>query len=215
MAPAGWHRYGVVLLFVAASFVVQGVVPTTGWTGLLSVALSGATLLSACMAVRARIWVMGLAAVLVASVIIASTVDLIATGSINEAAVRLFNGLMVALVPPGLVVGVVRSIRGHRAVTIEAVIGVLCVYVLIGMFFAFIYGAMDRLGGGPVFVSGAPATSSNCLYFSFTTLTTVGYGDLTTRTDLLHTLAVTEALLGQIYLVTVVALIVSNLGRRR
>ena len=56
---------------------------------------------------------------------------------------------------------------------------------------------------------------SQCLYFSFTTLTTVGYGDLTARTDLGHTLAVFEALIGQIYLVTVVSLIVSNLGRAR
>jgi hypothetical protein len=69
-----------------------------------------------------------------------------------------------------------------------------------------------------VFAGGQPATVSNCLYFSFTTLTTVGYGDLATRSSLGHTLSVFEALLGQIYLVTVVSLIVSNLGapgRRR
>jgi hypothetical protein len=52
------------------------------------------------------------------------------------------------------------------------------------------------------------------VYFSFTTLTTAGFGDLTARTDLGHTLTVFEALIGQIYLVTVVSLIVSNLGRR-
>ena len=55
----------------------------------------------------------------------------------------------------------------------------------------------------------------NCLYFSFVTLTTVGYGDVLTRSDLGHTLAVTEALVGQIYLVTVVALLVSDLGSLR
>jgi hypothetical protein len=53
------------------------------------------------------------------------------------------------------------------------------------------------------------------LYFSFTTLTTVGYGDLTARTNLGHTLSVSEALFGQIYLVTIVSLIVANLGRSR
>jgi hypothetical protein len=66
-----------------------------------------------------------------------------------------------------------------------------------------------------VFAGGAMATTSHCLYFSFTTLTTVGYGDLTARSDLGHTIAVTEALVGQIYLVTVVALLVSDVGRRR
>jgi Ion channel len=47
------------------------------------------------------------------------------------------------------------------------------------------------------------------------TLTTVGYGDVTARSNLGHTIAVTEALIGQIYLVTVVALLVANLGLRR
>ena len=81
------------------------------------------------------------------------------------------------------------------------------------MLFAFVYGAIDHLGGNPVFAGGQEATVSRCLYYSFTTLTTVGYGDFTTRSDLGHTLSVFEALLGQIYLVTVVSLIVSNLGR--
>ncbi|MDX6661529.1 MAG: hypothetical protein QOJ55_2351, partial [Solirubrobacteraceae bacterium] len=54
-----------------------------------------------------------------------------------------------------------------------------------------------------------------CLYFSFTTLTTVGYGDLTARTTRGHTVAVIAALIGQIYLVTVVATIVGNVGSRR
>jgi hypothetical protein len=92
---------------------------------------------------------------------------------------------------------------------------VLALYLLLGMLFALVYGAMDRLGGDPVFAGGQAATASNCLYFSFTTLTTVGYGDLVARTDLGHTLAVSEALIGQIYLVTVVSVLVSNLGRSR
>jgi len=66
-----------------------------------------------------------------------------------------------------------------------------------------------------VFADGVSATTSNCLYFSFTTLTTVGYGDVLTSSNLGHTIAVTEALVGQIYLVTVVALLVSDLGARR
>lgn len=92
--------------------------------------------------------------------------------------------------------------------------GVLSLYMLMGMFFAFVYGALDRLGGDPFFAEGTPATVANCLYYSFTTLTTVGYGDLVARSDVGHTLSIFEALTGQIYLVTVVSLIVGNLGRR-
>ncbi len=53
------------------------------------------------------------------------------------------------------------------------------------------------------------------LYFSFTTLTTLGYGDLTPAGDVGRMLAITEALIGQVYLVTIVALIVTNLGREQ
>jgi hypothetical protein len=77
-----------------------------------------------------------------------------------------------------------------------------------------LYGAIDRIDGS-FFSQGVAATASRCLYFSFTTLTTVGYGDLTAASNLGHTLAVSEALLGQVYLVTVVSVIVGNLGRRR
>jgi voltage-gated potassium channel Kch len=81
------------------------------------------------------------------------------------------------------------------------------------MLFAFVYGAIDRLADDPFFSGADEATISRCLYFSFTTLTTVGYGDLVAASNLGRTLAIFEALLGQIYLVTVVSLIVSNLGR--
>src|SRR5438876_8314379 len=112
---------------------------------------------------------------------------------------------MVALAPPAIMVGVLRSLRATQTVSLEAVFGVLCVYVLLGMLYAFVYGSIDHLGGeGSFFAGGEPATVSNCLYFSFTTLSTVGYGDFTARTHLGHTLSISEALLGQIYLVTIV-----------
>jgi hypothetical protein len=95
-------------------------------------------------------------------------------------------------------------------------LGVLCLYLLIGMFCAFVYGSVDKLGGAPVFINDVTATTAHCLYSSFVTLTTVGYGDVSTRSDLGHTIAVSEALVGQIYLVTVVAVVlVSDLGQRR
>ena len=87
-------------------------------------------------------------------------------------------------------------------------------YILLGMFFSFIYGTIGHLSG-PFFANGADATVSRCLYYSFTTLTTVGYGDFTAASNLGHTLSVSEALFGQIYLVTIVSLIVANLGRAR
>jgi len=134
---------------------------------------------------------------------------------IGEGAVRATNAALVALGPPAVAVGVIRDLRASGQVRIEAVMGVLSFYLLVGMTFAFLYGAIDRLGGSPFFADGSTATVSHCLYFSFITLATVGFGDLVLRSDVGHTLAVFEALIGQIYLVTVVSLIVGNLGRSR
>ena len=120
----------------------------------------------------------------------------------------------MALAPPALVVGMLRSVRRHGAVTLEAVLGGLCLYILVGMFFAFVFGAVDNLGGEPFFASGVEATPPRCSYFSFSTLTTVGFGDLTARSDFGRTLAVLEALVGSLYLVTVVSVGVSNLVPR-
>ena len=104
-----------------------------------------------------------------------------------------------------------RSLREAGAVTVTAVSGALCLYLLVGLFFAFTYTAVQNLGGAPFFSNGAAATSAHSVYFSFVTLTTVGYGDFTARTNLGRTLSMTEALLGQIYLVTIVAAIVGGL----
>jgi hypothetical protein len=74
---------------------------------------------------------------------------------------------------------------------------------------------VDSLSSTPFFAQHAAANSHNLLYFSFATITTTGYGDLTAGTDVGRSLAIAEALIGQIYLVTVVAAIVGGLGRQR
>jgi Ion channel len=206
------QRYGAVLAALLLVFLIQGIADPSGAEQVIVSILLGATLLLALWATKVRSSIVRTAAVLVAAAIIASLVQAL-EGNIDEAAVRLVNLLLVALAPWALVVGVARTLRARRRVTLEAVFGVLSVYLLLGLFFAFTYGSIDRLGSGTFFADAEPATVSHCLYYSFTTLTTVGYGDLTAATNLGHTLSALEALLGQIYLVTIVALIVANLGR--
>ena len=87
------------------------------------------------------------------------------------------------LAPPAVVLGVIRSLRAGAGVTIQAVFGVLCLYLLAGMAFALVYGAVANFSGG-FFSGGETATSARCLYYSFTTLTTVGYGDSPRRRTL-------------------------------
>jgi len=91
----------------------------------------------------------------------------------------------------------------------------VCIYVLLGLNFAFVFEAVGELGSQPFFASQETGTRSDYVYFSFITMETVGYGDLTAQGGLGRALAVTEGLFGPVYLVTAIAALVTNLGRAR
>jgi Ion channel len=205
-------RYGLLLIVALLSLVVQGVIEPTAVQQVVVTLLAGAILLLALRAARLSPRMIQIAAAIAIAALIVSIVRATA-GGIGDGAARSMNAALIALGPPAIVVGLVRDLRETGMVRVQALFGVLSLYMLIGMAFGFVYGAIDYFGGDPFFAAGQSATVSNCLYFSFITLSTVGYGDFVARTDLGHTLAVFEALIGQIYLVTVVSLIVTNLRR--
>jgi hypothetical protein len=194
------------------SVIVQGVVEPSAFQQVVVTLLAGAILLLALRAARLSPWLIRIALALAAVALSVSIVRATA-GGIGDGAARSMNATLIALGPPAIVVGLVRDLRATGMVRVQTLFGVLSLYMLIGMAFGFVYGAIDYYGGDPFFAAGQSATVSNCLYFSFITLSTVGYGDFVARADLGHTLAVFEALIGQIYLVTVVSLIVTNLRR--
>jgi len=205
-------RYGLLLLATVLSVGVQGMIEPAPVQQVVVTALAGASLLLAFRAANLAPRLIQIAAALAIAALAVALLRATA-GGIGDGAARCMNAALVALGPPAVAVGVVRDLRASGQVRLAAVFGVLSLYMLIGMTFGFVFGAIDELGGDPFFAGGQEATVSNCLYFSLTTLATVGYGDFVARTDVGHTLAVSEALIGQIYLVTVVSLIVSNLGR--
>jgi hypothetical protein len=208
-------RYGLLLVLITVAFVVLGVSSGDVSEAVVTALLGAIVLLALWAAERPSRVVRRVAAAIAVVVAVVVATLLVGEGRTAQGIGRLADGCLVALAPPIIVIGIGSSLRRHGAVTIEAVLGALCVYLLAGMLFAFSYGAIDKLGGSPFFAQGGPATSSRCVYFSYTTLTTVGFGDLTARSNLGHTLAVAEALLGQLYLVTVVSVGVANVVPRR
>ena len=110
---------------------------------------------------------------------------------------------------------IARSLWRRQIVDVHTVLGAICIYVLLGTMFAFLYAAINGFGNSPFFVQTTRPTTANFLYFSFVTQTTVGYGDFTASGGLGRTLAVLEALTGQLYLVTVITLLVSRLSSPR
>jgi Ion channel len=207
-------RFGLLLGATMAAFAIEGIATPGVWNQVVVTILLGGTLVLALWAADARRIVMRVATVVTVLLVAISVGEAIA-GKVDNTAVRIANLLLVFLAPPAVVIGVLRSIRGRQKVSVAAVLGVLCLYILLGLFFAQLYGALDRVSGGGFFANGVAGNLSDCVYFSFTTLATIGYGDITTAGNLGHTLAVTEGLIGQIYLVTIVSVFVGNLGRAR
>ncbi len=208
------QRYLQLLAVIVAAFLIEGIATPGRWELAILSLLLGSTLLLALHASKVRSQVLRAAAWLVVVVVIFSLVQAL-VGEPDQRLVKLANALVVVFGPPVIMLGVLRRMRETQSVPLDSVVGVLCVYLLLGMFFASVYGAVDHLGGKGFFAGNAPATVANCTYYSFTTLATIGYGDFTAKTNLGHTLSVSEGLMGQVYLVTVVSLIVGNLGRRR
>jgi hypothetical protein len=103
----------------------------------------------------------------------------------------------------------VNRVLHHRRITYETVLGALCAYVLIGLLFAFLYLAVHELRDEPFFAQPGEHAQSEYLYFSFVALTTLGFGDLSPSVGLPQALTVLEALAGQIFLVTMVARLVT------
>ena len=209
------QRYGMLLLTLGATFFFYGVAEPGDLQRAVGAVLVGATLMLALYAAELpKRWMRVAVAVILIIVVGVVIASVAGKGSTVAGIAAIADGLLIVLAPPAVVIGVLRNLRATGTVTVTVVAGVLCLYLLVGLFFAFTYTAVQNLGGAPFFASGDAATSSRSVYFSFVTMTTVGYGDFTARTNLGHTLSVTEALLGQIYLVTVVAAIVGRMVPR-
>jgi hypothetical protein len=206
------HSYGFVLVLIVASFAFTASQSDTDTSAQsVLVLLQSATLVAA-------LWTSGLGRAAVApSVILAgfgvtvAVLQLLGGGDTLAGVVWLVNTLLVVAIAG--VVGV--GVFDQQTVNQQSILGAICIYLLLGMMFTFVYGAAAALGSGDFFAQGTDGTPSLRLYFSYVTLATLGYGDYTAAGDFGHTLAVVEALLGQLYLVTVVAVVVGGLHGRR
>jgi hypothetical protein len=206
------YRYGVVLLLLLATFLFMTAGLSGKWVPLVTVVLEGATLLAALDAARARRRLVRVARVVVAVGLISGTLAIL-LGTDPRGELFLLNALLVGAAP----VVIAQSILRRRVIDLRTVLGAICIYILIGMVWASLYSAIGALDSRPFFVQieKKETTTADYLYFSYVTQTTVGYGDLTAARSVGRALAVLEALIGQLYLVTVVALLVGRLGPRR
>jgi hypothetical protein len=207
------YSFGVVLILILTALIFQIAAPEGDGSRFITVTLHGAALMAALWASHTHRHIIRLAGVAVTVAVLGAGVALAGTGDFEKAPAAVVNLLFIGLTPVAVASGLIRELRAERTVDVRAMFGVLCIYLLIGSFFAFVFGLIDVVADPSFFKQDVDAAPSDFLYYSFTTITTLGYGDLTTATEVGRSLTIAEALIGQIYLVTVVALIVANLGR--
>ena len=205
------HSHGFVLALVVATFIFAATAGDAAWTSSVLVLLQSAAFVAA-------LWTSGLADVdsrlsrlFLAVAVLVAVLNLVVEGETLTAIAGLLSGLLAF----GIAFVIAASVLDQPRVNAQSVIGAICIYLLLGMIFMFAYGVIAALASGPFFTQGTDGTRSIRMYFSYITMTTVGYGDYTAAGNLGRTLSASEALFGQLYLVTVVAVVVSRLGRRR
>jgi hypothetical protein len=122
---------------------------------------------------------------------------------------------LAALLSYAIIVLMWRVLARSKVVTLETIFGALSGYLLIGFAFTALLSAVSNLNHGPLFAQNQPANPATIQYFAFITMTTTGYGDFVPAAEPARTLAVADALIGQIFLVTLVARLVSIFGTSR
>ena len=207
-------RYGIVFLLMLVLVVFVIAAPAANWSRAAAIALEGIALVFAIATARERQEVRRQRAAGVGLVMIV-LILLAATGVASRQLIEAANVIITAAIPVVILGGLLRLLR-ERGVTVQAVAGALAIYLSLGLMFAWIIGFITHVDSTLYFAQHTNGTEGDRLYFSFTVLTTTGFGDFSAATPAGHALAVIEELTGQLYLVTVIGLLIGNyVGRRK
>ena len=201
------YTYGLVLVLIAITYAFIVALPDERWARAILVLTQGATLVLA-------LWTSGFAwaraAVIVAVVTGSMAILQIVVGG---STVRGLNALSEVVLVIATIVVIGLGVFDQRDIDRKSVTGAVCIYLYLGILFTFAYGAEAAFGSGAFFAQGTDGTPADRIYFSYVTLATLGYGDYTAAGQPGRTFAIAESVLGQLYLVTVIALLVSRLGQ--
>jgi voltage-gated potassium channel Kch len=211
---AAWRAsdsYSLLLIVLLVDFFLLAALPDEHYSPVIRAPLIVMTLLLALRTshasphlIRLAWWTGGLAVVAVVPTLLGDAPAL-------RGAVQLLFVVLLGALP----FVIIRRILGHQEVNVETIYGALCVYLLIGFVFSSLFGAVNSLGSE--YFASPPSQNSpaDLLYLSFITLTTVGFGDVVPANDFSRALVVLEALMGQVFLVTLVARLVAMFGQEQ
>jgi ion channel len=197
--------FGLVLLLVLATYVLTSLLDNRGWSAVvLTIATSVTSIVALTSShakpgfVRGAIWLSVLTVGLAA----------IAALSGEHTFLNLASAIQIGLLTLAMA-AVLRRVVTTAEVGSRTILGAISVYTVLGILFTFAYGMIERIQAGPFFEGTPSPQGSDFLFFSYTTLTTTGYGNLVPGGQPGRMLAGLEMMIGQIFLVTLVAGLVS------
>jgi hypothetical protein len=197
--------FGLVFLLVLATYVLTSLLANHGWGAVVLTVATSATSVIALTSSHAR---PGL--VRVALLLSGLTILLAAVAAISDEHTWLNFASVVQISLLAIAMGaVLQRVVTTAEVGSRTILGAISVYTVLGILFTYLYGTIERIQSGPFF-EGVPHPAGNdFLFFSYTTLTTTGYGNLVPGGQPGRMLAGLEMMIGQIFLVTLVAGLVS------
>jgi Ion channel len=199
------NAFGLVLALVLTTYVLTSLLSNRGWS---AVALTIATSATSIVALTSsRVSPRG---VTVAVWLSALTILLAAISAIADDRIWLNFASAVQIVLLTIAMGaVLRRVVMSAEVGSRTILGALSIYAVLGLLFTFLYSLIDRVQSSPFFEGVAAPEGSDFLFFSYTTLTTTGYGNFVPASQPGQMIAGLEMMIGQIFLVTLVAGLVS------
>lgn len=199
--------YGTVLVLLVVAFILIPFSDNRAWRVLLTVILSLAVL-ATYRASDVHPRTMLRVAMFVGIAGLVTAIASVSQDTLIDEWVMVPAGMLL-LAGPWVILSRVLS---HRVVTTQTILGAICGYLYFGLIFSFVFGLTDAVTAEPFFAQGPVTEPGRFTYFSFVTLTTLGYGDLSPATSFGGNVAVLEALTGSIYLVTLVGRLVGLYG---
>jgi hypothetical protein len=207
--PSGTEpgRYGALLIVLIASYLLSAFI-TARWVEALQVVLFTVAMLLALRSStvsRRAVRILLIAAIVGVPVMFTLSISK-ATGDAGTGVANIWTGLVLL----AAAVMIIYRVLTFGTVTMQSIFGAFSAYLVLGLMFAAFFAAIYHFSGDQFFVAGEKVNGAQTFqYFSFTTLTTLGYGDYTAVNPSGQAVAVLEALVGQVFLATLVARLVS------
>jgi hypothetical protein len=197
--------FGLVLALVVVNYVLSSLLSSRGWPAVLISLSIAATSVVALISSHSRPQTIRMAA---AVSLLATIFSLIAAITDTHLWLNVSAGIQILLLSAAMA-AVLRRVITTAEVGSRTILGALSVYAVLGLIFTYVYGTVDRLQSTSFFEGHPNPAGSDFIFFSYTTLTTTGYGNLVPNGQPGEMIAGLEMMIGEIFLVTLVAGLVS------